>query len=219
MTGTFDISAADMNAFQDQVKRYARETGKPAAYVVNRTALNVAIKTGMNTPIANVEHIRAVADNDWWPKKVAKRLSSGSEVKLKGKLPKKYGGRRNITGKYTREEAQRASKQMIKNRVAKKGYIRSGWLPSLRLLNQAKRATRGKIKDTPRFSRNPDKQPGSAIAAQPGVNPVAQIANSAEGVSPVGSKALQTGIILATFDMRQYIDEEYGEHARAAGAT
>lgn len=214
MIPTFDIPPEEERNFHAAIREYYEATGKDAEYVVNRQALNVAIKTGMNTPQANAGAIRAVAEKEWWPKFVAKRLHRGSKVVLKGKTGKKYKGRRHIQGKYTREEAKAASKQMIKNRIAKSGYIRSGWLPAINKLSAMKLASKGRVGKTPSFTRNREKQPGDVVVARPGIHPLAELVNKADGAVEVAGPALIRGLSLAAADMRGFIAEKYGATAK-----
>ena len=219
MIATFDIPEAEEQAFFAEVKRYMALTGKDAEYVVNRTSLNVAIKANQNTPEANVGDIRALKDRPWWPKLVAKRLSkSGYRLRegVGARMPKRYKGRVTISaGKYTREEARAVSKRLIDIRVRRRGYIRSGWSPAIVALSKQKAASRGRnsMARVPRWAKG-SKAPGDVIVAKPGVHPVAEIINKAAGVLEVATPALRKAIVLATIDMRQFLNEKYGETAR-----
>jgi len=214
---SFEIPAREIARFEAAIKEYYQRTGKDAAYVVNRQALNVAIKTAQNTPVADASAIRRIVQKPWWPKFVAKRIM-GKGIRLTGKKPKRYGGRSQVRGSYTVEEARQASKQIVKNRLKKKGWVRSGWSVAIARLAALKLAMKGRVSGTPSFTRDGTKAPGDVVIATPGISPRAEIINRAAAAVPVASNALRHGLALAAADMREYVREKYGETAKEFSA-
>ncbi|HWN09766.1 MAG TPA: hypothetical protein VNO50_10945 [Pyrinomonadaceae bacterium] len=188
----------DTREFDASLAQYLDVTQKDMDYVCNRAALNVAIKAGQATPLADSSDIDALPQKPWWPKYVAKRIS-GRGVTLGGKKKK------HIKGGYTRAEARKVSAKLVSNRKKRRGYMRSGWVPAIRILSVRKlQALQRSLSGTAGI-RNP---PGDAIPAQPGWDVVATIINKAKGANIVASAALQTAVDLAALDMRQYIAEK-----------
>lgn len=202
----------DTREFDAAIREYQGAVKKDWAYVANRQALNVAIKTGMATPIANKQKIRDLTKEPWWPKYVAKRINSEKGVRVKAGKTK--GGNqkfKKIKGRYTRAEARKVSKRLIDLRIARTGFIRSGWLPAIKILSALKlKAKSASLAGTGKIQR----PKGDARVAQPGDKPLAIIINHSQGAEKVGGKALQKGINQAAVDMRQFIRERGSETAR-----
>lgn len=217
MSFGFEIPAREMANFESAIKEYYQATGKDAAYVVNRQALNVAIKAAQNTPSADKGAIEGVTRRPWWPKLVAKVMMSGKQIKV-GRGKKRRTITAAVSGHYTRAEARQVSKKMIGNRVKKAGFIRSGWSPAIKRLSAEKLKLKGQAAGTPAFTRNEGKAPGDVVIAQPGISPTAEIINKATGAEKVAGPALISAYGLAAADMRGYVAETYGETARKFSA-
>jgi hypothetical protein len=202
----------DTREFDAALREYQRETQKDWAYVANRQALNVAIKTGMRTPLANKAKIRALEEKEWWPKYVAKRINSQKGVRIKDGKTK--GGKqkfRKVQGSYTRADARKVSKRIIQMRLSHVGFIRSGWLPAIKTLSALKLKAKSASLAGTRGIQNPK---GDARIARPGLKPVAVIINNSKGAEKVGAKALQAGMDAAAVDMREFIRERGAETAK-----
>ena len=203
-----DLPADTLREFERELLRYWAHTQKDLAYVVNRQALNVAIKAGQQTPLADKQDILDLPRHEWWPKFVAKKLKSARGVRLKGRKGKRG---RIIQRNYTIPDARKASKQLVRNRLKRVGYIRSGWAGVIKSLALQKWIA--KVRTIP-GTRGFKKPEGYAIGARPGPSPVALIVNEAKGAPIVGTSALARAIGLAAADMRQYINERMGGTAK-----
>jgi hypothetical protein len=177
--------------------------------------LNVAIKTGQRTPIANKKKIQKLVERPWWPKFVAKKLA-GKGVRIQ--VGKTKGGNakfRKVQGRYTRAEARKASAKLIKLRLNRVGFIRSGWLPAIQALSALKlKMKSARLAGTSRIQR----PKGEARVARPGLKPVAIIINHSKGAEKVGARALQAGLDAAAVDMREFVRERGAETAKRFSA-
>jgi hypothetical protein len=203
----------DSREFKAALREYQAATKKDWAYVSNRQALNVAIKTGQRTPLANPEKIKRLTERPWWPKLVAKTIV-GKGVRVRDGKTK--GGKakfRKIKGSYTREEARRASKALIQKRLNRIGFIRSGWLPAIQILTALKMKAKGNYQARLKGTGKIQKPKGDCKPANPGLKPVAVIINNSQGAEKVGAKALQEGISAAAVDMREFIADRGKETA------
>jgi hypothetical protein len=215
----------DDREFRAAFKEYAIAYKKDFAYLANRQALNVAIKTGQRTPIASRGKIEKLPKRLWWPMFVAKRIYSdkGVRVKVDGKSRKIKGskGRKNKKGaligvkRYTRAEARLVSQRLIEARLRRVGFIRSGWAPAIRELKKQK--LRAKFAELQGISGI--KRPkGTAYVARAGVSPLAIIINHSQGAERVGARALQEGLNAAAVDMRGFVKEQCGQTAKKFNA-
>jgi len=206
--------------FNQALFEYWVATKKDLAYVVNRQALNVAIKAFQHTPLATASSIIAVTKKPWWPKFVAKSIMSrrkGRRVKV-GKKVFRLRSARDVKREggvnYTRDQARQISAAIINARVKKIKFIAGGWIPAIKKLKQAKlRARFGGETVTDdagipihKFVKTAY---GNANVAFPGARPVATIINRTAASVKVGSFALQKAFDLAAKDMRKYIREKF----------
>lgn len=209
MQPTFTV---DEREFGKTIREYIDATGKDAAYCANRQGLNVAIKTARGTPLADKSKIREVVNQTWWPKYVAKNIS-GSRGGIT--ITQRGGKKRKVQGHYTVKDARAVSIRLIRKKLRRAGFIRSGWNPSIVGLAALKLKTAPALPAGTRNIKNPK---GSFVAAKPGINPVCTIINDSQGAEKVGAAALQNGIALATADMRGFIAERFGETAKKFNA-
>lgn len=176
----------DVRGFNDTLRQYASVLKtKTWPEIVNAKALQVAFAALEETPKANVAAIRELESKEWWPKYVAKRISKGVTLRTKG------GGKFQLSGKgFTREEARKVSHQILAARARSVAFIKSGWLPAIRVLYPQVR-DRQFLRDASGGARQLGASKGRATAARPGANPEALIANSATGDRDAGGKGLQ----------------------------
>lgn len=187
------------------------------AYLANRQSLNLALKVGRRTPIGSKEKLRRLEEREWWPKFVAKQIREGGvRVKTGGSTKKGNAKYKKVSGKYSVADARRASKRLIEKRINKIGFIRSGWLPAIRMFTALKFKTRG----NPNLAgtKNIRRPKGAARVAKPGVNPTALIINHSKGAERVGLRAMQEGMNEAAADMRGFCRERCSETARRFNA-
>lgn len=189
----------DTREFDKALVIYSQAVQKDAAYIVNRTALNVAIKTAAATPRTAPRQITNLLKKEVWWKVVTKRL------KKKGR-------------KITRANRERYSEKMQRQRLKVRGYLRSGWNPAMRILTSAKAIAKGTIgtrsaAGTKQF-KNP---PGGATPAQPGVHVRAEIWTNADGAQEY-PEYLQRGMDAAAADMVQYAHKLMSDTARKHSA-
>lgn len=226
MAGTLPLTTdLDDREFNRAFREYAEAYPKDFAYLANRQALNVAIKTAQRTPLGSRRRIEALRRRAFWPKYVAKRIMSGRGVKIveNGKARRVRGskGRKTKKGKligvkrYTRADARLVSERLIEARLRRVGFIRSGWAPAIRELKKQKmRARVGEIAGI----GNIKKPKGAAVVAKPGVQTRAIIINHSQGAEKVGKRSLQEGMNEAAADMTQFAREQCGATARKFNA-
>lgn len=189
----------DTREFDKALVIYSQAVQKDAAYIVNRVALNVAIKTAAATPRTTPRQITSLLKKDIWWKVVTKRL--------------KKAGR-----KITRVSRERYSEKMQRQRLKVRGYLRSGWNPALRLLNTAKNIAKGRPSTrSSAGTRQFQNPPGGAIPAKPGMHCRAEIWNSADGAQEY-PEHLQRGMDAAAADMLSYAHQIMSDTARKHSA-
>lgn len=195
--------------YERELLRYWAVTQKDLGHVVNRQALNVTIKAGQQTPVADKSDIESLPQKEWWNKYVAKQIQGDRGVRLGGKK------RTHIQGQYTTAQARRVSKRLVQQRKKRAGYTRAGWSGVIKSLAQQKAITR---RPTIRGTRNFKNPPGRAIAARAGEAPVATIINQAKGATVVAAAPLSRAVGLASADMRQFIKRQMEPTAKRFNA-
>lgn len=193
--------------FQAALKSYAEVSKRDWPEIVNRQALNLALRSMQFTPKAERAAIQANEGKDWWPKYIAKRIKgSGVVIKQRGRA---FGT--VIRERYTRAEARKVSRAIIQARVRASAFCRAGWIPAAKLLAQ-------KLGRTIRVSAKQfGKAKGAATAATVG-RATAEIINSARGAGKVGAAAFQAAINFVANDMREYTLKKMAERARQHSA-
>ena len=91
--------------------------------------------------------------------------------------------------------------QVIKRRQRSRGYVKSGWLQSIRDLE---RNTPGRKKNQPRNVQTFSRFPGEGRAARQGINPTAQVLNHASDAYKIAARPLQAALNADALDMRRF---------------
>jgi hypothetical protein len=193
--------------FQSALRSYAEVSKRDWPEIVNRQALNLALRSMQFTPKAEKAAIQQLESLDWWPKYIAKRIAgAGVTVQQRGKKFKTV-----IATNYTRAQARMASRTIISARVRASAFCRAGWIPAVRILA-------AKVGRTLRVSAKQYGQPkGDATAATVG-RATAEIINSARGAGKVGAAAFQRAINFVADDMRLYVAKKMQQRAREHSA-
>lgn len=209
--------------FQTALRQYAKErVERDYDYIVNRAALNLAIKASLATPLAVVAKIRAIAKKPWWPKYVAKRLRGKGGVTVKFKKTRKVAARKlrlsfgrvredGSHRRYTVHEARAASKALIDMRVKRKGYIRSGFGPIIDKLKLKKLGLR--LSGAKRGTTKIRKKPGKVIVALPSLNPQCLLFGG-KAASKIMKEGIRKAMPLAAADMREFVRQRMLKRAK-----
>lgn len=203
----------DTRVFNAVFQQYAKHNRRDWAEICNDKALDVAFRALKETPKADVSGVKAVAQKDWWPKYVAKRIVSKKGVSF----TRKVGGvkqKLHYQGRgYTRDEARKVSAGIIAARVRSLAFLKSGWLPAIQrlwtIVRRAKKFNRG-TQGAKRYGV----EKGTATVAVAGDHPVAFIVNSTIGIEKHGVGPLQRAVDASAADMRVYIGRKLEEAAR-----
>lgn len=184
--------------FDRALRLYAQASQRDYADIVNRTSLNLALRSVQFTEKANPKEIRALADEPWWPKYVAKRIGRSGAAQFKDQRE--------------REMAQK-SREIIAARVRSRSFIASGWLPAARKL--AARLGRALRSGAKQYGQ--DKGFGIPASGR-GSIAAAIVANSAQGASKAGAKGFRQAMDFVARDMIQYAERKLSETARRHSA-
>ena len=181
----------DTREFQKALNEYYKQTEKDLSYVINRSALNVALKAAAATTPAERSSITGLVNQAWWPRYVAKRLAKKNK------------------GKFTKAQARTESRKIIQARIRTTGWLKAGWIPAIRVLSALKLRASG-IGSAMRGAGKIKSPRGEVRPARDGFNPTAVIANaSATNQKALGrvTAALQSAFNLAAADMMKYLKE------------
>ena len=189
----------DTREFQAALKQYVQHSKRDLAFIVNKRAINVSFLALKKTPTATAKRIE---------RDLRKRVSVPGR-KGKGRPPKaalliasgsaKVGlnHRMGLYGAEMRDEISR----VIKQRQRSRGYVKSGWLQSIRDLE---RNTPGRKKRKPRNVQTFSRLPGEGRAARQGINPTAQVLNHASDAYKIAARPLQAALDADALDMRKF---------------
>ncbi len=204
------------------IAEYRGATHKDWGEIVNRAAVNVALRTAQGTKKADASAIRDLENQPWWPRFIAKYFRDRGHTFVKTSSAKKFGGSKSnkstvrhfVKGSsYTVAEARALSRRIIAARVRGITFIRSGWIPAIRLLAPFAKVH---LRVTDAKQRGSDK--GGATPAKVAINPTAYIFNSVKGAGIVGPAALQSAVSFVAKDMIEYARKKMIETARRHSA-
>lgn len=232
---------ADVETFKSVLKRYADGTNKPIAQTINNRMLDVAIKAYMYTKKADRARLEkqfgAIAQQikltkskltHWKGGKAFKPIkvrrgsmilgqsTSGDKSLLAASLIYNYRRKKRGLDPLHGFELHRATYKFVSAVMRSIGFLKSGYIPSMKLFNSQKKRLAGE----PGFSKLPferkeqaGKPKGYAYKATES-QMRATIANSARGILDVGipyaSRALQD----ASKYMRQILARNLNEDMR-----
>lgn len=191
----------DTREFQAALKQYIRHSKRDLAFIVNKRAINVAFIALRKTPTATGKRIErdlrkrisvAGRKGRGRPPRAALIIASGSEHAGPGGKP--------TPGLYGQEMANRI-KRFVASRQRSRGYVKSGWLKSIRDLE---RRTPGRAKRKPRNVQDFKRLPGEGRAARQGINPTAEVINHATDALKIGKRPLQEALNADAADMRRF---------------
>ena len=169
------------------------------AFIENKRAINVSFLALKKTPTATAKRIeRALRKRisvpgrkgKGRPPKAALLIASGSDKV----------GLNHRMGLYGAEMRDKISR-VIKQRQRSRGYVKSGWLQSIRDLE---RNTPGRKKNQPRNVQTFSRFPGEGQAARQGINPTAQVLNHASDAYKIAARPLQAALNVDALDMRKF---------------
>ncbi len=215
----------DTRQFNEALRLYYRTVPKDLAYCTNRSALNVVIKTVKRTPKSDQAKILASLGQTGTKVRQLTKGKNKGKFKADGRIFAGGSSARNLV-QWARwkkglpplggAELQAEMSKLTGRRMSSIGYLRSGWIPSIKVLSALKlklRAEGSELREARRF-KNPK---GRAIVATPGLKPFALIANGTKW-SSVASKALQDGLNEAAADMTKFCKETMGASAKKFSA-
>jgi len=208
----------DTSKMTRALTEYQAATKKDFTEVVNRAAMNTAFRAAQFTKKADKSSIQALENQPWWPRYIAKYFREKGHTFVKTSSAKKFGPgkstiRRFVKGSsYTKAEARALSRRIIGARVRAISFIRSGWIPAIRILAPfAKVQLRVDAKQRGQAK-------GDAKPAKVSINPTAHISNSVKGSGKIGGAALQQAIDFVAKDMIEYARKKMIETARRHSA-
>lgn len=215
----------DTRQFDAALRLYYKTVPKDLAYCTNRSALNVVIKTVHVTPKSDQGKILENLNQ------IGTKVSQVTRGKNKGKFRKAgrifagktiyklvnfYRTKKGLPGAKRAEMAGLADK-FAGRRVSSISYLRSGWIPSIKVLSALKLKLRIPASSDLREARRFKKPKGRALVAMAGLKPMALVVNHTKW-SHVGADALQRGINDAAADMTKFCTETMGASAKKYSA-
>ena len=239
MAGEIKFTVDDRE-FQRTLRAYARQSRRDAADIVNRKALFVSLRAIKETPKADKlaigkELSALIFDFKQTAKGYIRKLKTATrfgrfgqthEVPIVALLINAQRGRQGKKGLYG-DAMKQAVQKFISARQRTVAFLRSGWLPAVKVLSPLVRNKSGAPKvDSETMHRRPGA--GGAIAASEGWRVKATIHNAiaaggkdaqhhAQGVERYGVPALQRALKLEEQDMRQFMEDKARESARKLG--
>jgi len=217
MSAKLEIDTSQMTR---ALREYQDATKKDFAEVVNRAAVNVALRAAQFTKKADRGSIQALENQPWWPRFIAKYFRDKGSTFNKTVSGRKFGidekvkVRRFVKGSsYSKAEARQLSRRIIGSRIRAITFIRSGWIPAIRLL-----APFAKVRLRVADAKQRGKDKGGATPAKAGINPTSFIMNNAQGAGTVGDDALQKAVSFVASDMIAYARKKMSETARKHSA-
>lgn len=208
----------DTREFDKAMKFYAERLKKDPQYVVNRSMVNVLIKTIAATPKSTKEIVN-------------KSLHLIGEKQVKTFRKKKSSGRRVYSGKTKTVPAfsspliykilnknfkglkrGQGVKKFLGRRRAAIGYSKAAWWPAALAFDKLKIGL--KSKGASASSKKFPKLIGRGAGGQEGYKSTATVMAASMGSSTVGRKALEVAFVAAAKDMRDYIAKKFKETAR-----
>lgn len=200
----------DTREFTKALMEYQEATKKDSAYILNRAARNVAFRAASNTPKADPSAIESELLKD---KLALKIVTKALRAKIGTSYTTAKGKVRTVTG-VSRRQIAIAAKRLIANRKKRRGFMRAGWFPAIKLFGGTIRGER------PLSGSKADL--GGATLANPG-RPIAKLYNAVYGrmTGKAGGQsrarmeqALRQAMTFVANDMRQYAREKMINTAR-----
>lgn len=212
--------AVDDRQWRRAIAEYAVATKKDTSEILNRQMKNLAIKGIEYSKVASRAAIESLEGKDWWPKLIARIASKRAAKKVAKKISEfTEGKRRRLSARamevtYTREQARRISRGVIRRRIAAITYMRFFFVAMAKAFGGA---GKGKV-----FK-------GFQIAAR-AASPASKVAEclvgfaykrsrAAAGAEGLIRQALSKAIPAMIRDMRQYAERKMMETARRHSAT
>lgn len=189
--------------FNATLKKYLTYSKRDLATAINTKAYYIARRATVETPKAD---------------KTIIRRTTGEVL---GKIVNKRRGLRGEKGLYGKEMAK-AVKSIMAARLKSVAFLKSGWLPSIRILE--KHAERRGIPKMDRTAKQHGKNKGSAVPSRLGWKIAAQIINAASALKDkkyalelYGGPALRRAFAFETQSMRDYIARKLKKSAQSLG--
>lgn len=179
----------DTREFTRAIFEYKAATRKGFAESCDHALLNLAIKTFSRLPKAKKSDIRALRNEAWWPKYIAKLLSSA--------------------GEYDAEEAAAASKRIIGARSRSVSYLKSGFSDLI-----AKAGGRAKGRRSRNAVARVVKAAVNKLRADFLVVYRARSGRDKSAKEIILKKALNAGLKAAARDMKKYAEKKLREAGR-----
>lgn len=218
-------SGFEQTQFNNVLKQYLQWTKRTLSEVLNSKAYFVARKALWHTHKADPAVIRDSLNQFVSTSRTTK---SGRDVRSDAPraalIINARRGARGEPGLYGSEMA-RGVRQLIATRVKSVAFIKSGWIPAIRILGTFAR-DKGGAAPVDRSAKVYGAEKGAAYPAVEGEQMTSRIVNSATGRSGSGYKALDkyggAGLELAFYDeagsMQDYIERKMAEDAARANA-
>ena len=226
--------------FRQTLRQYIQVSRRTIPEIVNSKAYFIARRAIYETPKANklaigkslsklLLSLKTTAKGGKMVLKTVTRygrLGQTSQVPLAALLVNWQRGQRGKPGLYG-EKMKAAVEHFILNRQRTIAFIRSGWLPAVKILAPFVKSKKGAAPNDPETKQH-GRQKGGAVPAREGFRVAARIENAiaaggknaehhGEAVNKYAIPALQRAFANEEASMRQYMEDKLKESAHSVG--
>lgn len=195
----------DTSRFDMAMREYVKNSKRDFVETVNRKALSIAFRSIKMTYKANVAQIRSDLNQ---PSSTYPDVTVAEQI-VAGKL-------RAAGKKFTRNELKRLARKLISAKVKAAGFLRSGWLPAIKIMSRSVPGAKGSPNE-----KIKGKDKGGATPAKPSeslFNTQAVIFNSIQaGGNQKANKYMVDGLNMAfnaeAADMEAYLKRKMERNA------
>ena len=190
----------DMREFDKAMVQYAAASGKDFKDIVNRQMLNLSIQGVKLQQRAERDKIKQVENLPWWPKYVAKVLAK--------------------QGRYTRAQARKASKTLVRKRLKAIGFLRFFFIRMSQAVAPltGKPGRKGKSFQGFEVSVKPATRHRPTTGVSVGYTYRKRSDKTARKADALLQKILPRAIAATVIDMRKYVDKKMGKTAKKYSA-
>lgn len=205
----------DSSEFRSALKLYLKASSRDLPYIINKRAINIAFIAMRKTPSASGKRIaQNLLKKISVPGKKGKNRPPRAALLIASGSEKSGLKRKPVPGLYGSAMSE-AIRDLIDRRQRTRGYIKSGFLKSIRDLEKR---SPGRAKRKPRNVQDFSRLPGAGVAAKPGFNPTAEILNYASNSAKVAGPALQAAVNADARDMKQFAEKRMAKTAKRFSA-
>lgn len=213
--------------FQSTLRKYILASSREVPDICNTKSFFIARRAVIETPKADKQEIKTNLGSIKKNKDGSRTMeltpsATNGDVPLAALIVNAKRGRRGLPGLYGSAMSE-AIENMLGGRMRSVAFLKSAWLPAVRLLATLVKNKSG-VARSDRTAREYGQPKGSAIPAREGFRVKAIIINSASSASDkvgalhkYGGPALQRAFDYETRSMKQYIADKLAGAAKTAG--